>query len=118
PFNYARDYLNSLDPPPPGKQLETDPCRADRAVLSIAPFPTMESYAVDYDTRANSSVLLALPRLFSALVSQSRFFGESLNHLMRGVTFSHFVVAPSDDEVVQQHKKSSKKNPPMPQALQ
>ena len=92
PFNYAHDYLASIDPPAPDKQLETDPCRADRAVLSIAPFPTMESYAVDYDALANSSVLLALPRLFSALVSQSRFFGESLSHLMRGTTFSHFVV--------------------------
>ena len=83
PFNYAHDYLASIDPPAPDKQLETDPCRADRAVLSIAPFPTMESYAVNYDALANSSVSLALPRLFSALVSQSRFFGESLSHLMR-----------------------------------
>ena len=118
PFNYAHDYLASIDPPAPDKQLETDPCRADRAVLSIAPFPTMESYAVDYDALANSSVLLALPRLFSALVSQSRFFGESLSHLMRGTTFSHFVVAPSDDELVESHKKTSSKDKQMPEALQ
>jgi hypothetical protein len=118
PFNYAHDYLASLDPPAPDKQLETDPCRADRAVLSIAPFPTTESYMVKYDTVANSSVLRALPRLFSALVSQSRFFGESLSHLMRGTTFSHFVVAPSDDELVKQHEQASKKDKSMPEALQ
>lgn len=118
PFNYAYDYLASLDPPAPDKQLETDPCQADRAVLSIAPFPTTDSFTVNYDTAANSSVLQALPRLFSALVSQSRFFGESLSHLMRGTTFSHFVVAPSDDELVKQHKEGSTKDKAMPEALQ
>jgi hypothetical protein len=109
PFNYAHDYLASLDPPSPNKRLETDPCRADRAVLSIAPFPTTEDYSLDYDTLANSSVLSALPRLFSALIAQSRFFGESLSQLMRGTTFSHFVIAPSDDELVKQSHANGKK---------
>jgi hypothetical protein len=118
PFNYAHDYLASLDPPAPDKQLEKDPCRADRAVLSIAPFPTTDGFAVNYDTRVNSSVVRALPRLFSALVSQSRFFGESLSHLMRGTTFSHFVVAPSDDELVKRREKASQVDKMMPGALQ
>jgi len=117
PFNYAHDYLAALAPAVPNKELETDPCKADRAVLSIAPFPTMESYPVAYDTGGNSSVLKALPQLFSALVSQSRFFGESLSHLMRGTTFSHFIVAPSDDELVQNFEKSSK-DKARPEALQ
>jgi hypothetical protein len=122
PFNYAHDYLASLEPARPDKELEHDPCRADRAVVSIAPFPTTESYAVDYDTRLNSTVWHALTRLFAALVSQSRFYGESLSHLMRGTTFSHFVIAPSDDELVKAHAeavaKEKSKHAPIPKALQ
>jgi len=118
PFNYAHDYLAALDPPRPDKQLERDPCKADRAVVSIAPFPTTESYAVDYDTVKNAGLLHALGRLFAALVSQSRFYGESLSHLMRGTTFSHFVVAPSDYELVEELKHEAVHHKPLPKALQ
>lgn len=111
PFNYAHDYLASLDPPSPQGELETDPCRADRAVLSIAPFPTTETYSVDFDAKANSSVFRALPRLINALIAQSRFFGESLSHLMRGTTFSHFIIAPSDDELAKQNHATKKDVP-------
>jgi hypothetical protein len=117
PFIYAHDYLASLDPPAQNQILETDPCRADRAVLSIAPFPTTETFTATYDTRKNSSVLRALPRLFSALIAQSRFFGESLSHLMRGTTFSHFVIAPSDDELVKKYEEQVPAKP-VPEALQ
>lgn len=117
PFNYAHDCLAALEPASPCTQLETDPCRADRAVLSIAPFPTTESYPIDFDPAASSSVLRALPQLFSALVSQSRFFGESLSNLMRGATFSHFIIAPSDDELVREHQ-GARTRVPMTQALQ
>jgi hypothetical protein len=34
--------------------------------------------------------------LISALISQSRFFGESLSQIMGGTTFSRFIIAPSD----------------------
>jgi len=118
PFNYAHDYLASLEPPRPDKQLERDPCKADRAVVSIAPFPTMASYAVDYDPLKNSSVLHVLVRLFQALMSQSRFYGESLSHLMRGTTFSHFMVAPSDPELVEELKHEALHHKPIPKALQ
>src|ERR1017187_4894822 len=99
PYNYAHDYLAALDPPRPDHQLERDPCKADRTVVSIEPFPTMARYAVDYDPLKNAGVLQVIARLFQALVSQSRFYGESLSHLMRGTTFCHFMVAPSDDEL-------------------
>jgi hypothetical protein len=118
PFNYAHDYLAALDPARQDRQLERDPCKADRAVVSIAPFPTTQSYAVDYDTQKNSSVLRALGRMFQALVSQSRFYGESLSHLMRGTTFSHFVVAPSDQELVEEQKHAATHHSPIPKALQ
>ena len=118
PYNYSHDYLKSLHPVSPREQLEQEPNKVDRAVLSISPFPSIERYAVKYDTSANSSVLRALPRLFSALISQSRFFGESLSRLMSGTTFSHFVVAPSDDELVRNFKASAKPEQEMPSALQ
>jgi hypothetical protein len=118
PYNYSHDYLASLDPPRPDKMLERDPCKADRAVVSIAPFPTTETYAVDYDAHKAAGVLHALGRLFVALVSQSRFFGESLSHLMRGSTFSHFIVAPSDHELVEEEKHAAEHHAPIPMALQ
>jgi hypothetical protein len=118
PYNYSHDHLASLDPPRPDKMLERDPCKADRAVVSVAPFPTTKSYPVDYDTRKNSSVLHTAGRLASALISQSRFFGESLSHLMRGTTFSHFIVAPSDHELVHAQIHAAEKHTTAPKALQ
>jgi hypothetical protein len=118
PYNYAHDYLASLDPPREDKMLERDPCKADRAVVSIAPFPTMASYAVDYDPLHNAGVLRVMARLFQALVSQSRFYGESLSHLMRGTTFSHFMVAPSDHELIEAEKDAAIHHAPIPKALQ
>ena len=118
PYNYAHDYLAALDPPREDHQLERDPCKADRAVVSIAPFPTMASYAVDYDPLHNAGVLQVIGRLFQALVSQSRFYGESLSHLMRGTTFCHFMVAPSDHELVEELKHEAVHHKPIPKALQ
>src|ERR1035437_7207328 len=118
PYNYAHDYLAALDPPRPDHQLERDPCKADRTVVSIAPFPTMASYAVDYDPLKNAGVLRVMARLFQALVSQSRFYGESLSHLMRGTTFCHFMVAPSDHELVEELKHEAVHHNPIPKALQ
>src|ERR1039457_3258611 len=118
PYNYAHDYLAALDPPRKDNQLERDPCNADRAVVSIAPFPTMASYAVDYDPLKNAGVLRVMARLFQALVSQSRFYGESLSHLMRGTTFCHFMVAPSDHELVEELKHEAVHHKPIPKALQ
>jgi hypothetical protein len=118
PYNYAHDYLAALDPAREDNQLERDPCKADRAVVSIAPFPTMASYAVDYDPREHAGVLKVMARLFQALVSQSRFYGESLSHLMRGTTFCHFMVAPSDHELVEELKHEAVHHKPIPKALQ
>ncbi len=87
-------------------------------MVSIAPFPTMASYAVDYDPLQQAGVLRVMGRLFQALVSQSRFYGESLSHLMRGTTFSHFMVAPSDHELVEELKHEAVHHKPIPKALQ
>jgi|GEM_PF-1073723 len=115
PFNYAHDYLASLGTPSPDNRNPRSPQEANRAVLSVAPFPTTQAYASKFDTVHSRSIFYALPRLFSALIAQSRFFGESLSELMGGDTFSRFVIAPSDDANDQARKAAGK--PPQP-ALQ
>ena len=109
PFNYAHDYLLSLSPP---QLAPTGAEDTDRAVINIAPFPTTEEYPDRYDIKRNSNVFLALSRLFGALVSQSRFFGESLDQIMNGTTFSRFVIAPSDDALTQQYVNNPEAQPP------
>jgi predicted acylesterase/phospholipase RssA len=118
PYNYAHDYLASLAPSISGADLPSEAHRVDRAVLSIAPFPTTDVYSAKYDTGSNSSVLRALPRLFSALISQSRFFGESLSKVMAGTSFSNFIVAPSDDQLVQKDVTGRLGGKSLPPALQ
>lgn len=109
PFNYAHDYLLSLSP---ARIAATGAEDTDRAVISIAPFPTTEAYEEEYDCAKNSNVFLAIYRLFGALISQSRFFGESLSQIMRGTTFSRFVIAPSDDELATQYAENPVAQPP------
>lgn len=116
PFNYAHDYLLALDPPcPRGGDLQ-NPTRADRAVISIAPFPTTDKFDKGFDFPQASGIFSVLSRLFAALISQSRFFGESLSQIMTGTTFGRFVIAPSDDELVRKFQSgesaASAKQPP------
>jgi Patatin-like phospholipase len=109
PFNYAHDYLMSLAP------VQLAPAGAkdtDRAVIGIAPFPTTEKYSVRFDIAKNSNVFVAVSKLFNALIAQSRFFGESLNQVMSGTTFSRFVIAPSDDELVKRYEANPEAQPP------
>jgi hypothetical protein len=95
PFNYAHDYLNSLLPLPlDGADAKAED--ADRAVINIAPFPATGKFDVDFNPGKEAGIFSVLPRLFAALLSQSRFFGESLIQIMNGTTFSRFVIAPSD----------------------
>jgi hypothetical protein len=98
PFTYSRDYLADLAPVIPDSAAPSGPDESDRAVIVIAPFPTTEEFQTKYDAKANSKIFLVLMRLFSALISQARFFGESLVEIMNGTTFNRFVIAPSDDK--------------------
>lgn len=118
PFDYARDFLAVLSPRCVGGELERLPHLADRAVLSIAPFPTTDEYPAKFDVRINSSVFRVVTNLFKTLIAQSRFFGESLRHLMTGSTFSHFVVAPDDHELTELARRSSGRREVKTQALQ
>ncbi len=114
PFNYAHDYLNSLDPAIEGGMSAQGPYTVDRAVIGIAPFPTTTAFDPTFNAQSNSAVLAALPRLFNALIAQARFFGESLSAIMQGTTFDRYVIVPSDDELAK--KYAAQNVPPEQQA--
>lgn len=99
PFELTRRYLASLDPKPASGHNDPDPLIADRAVITIAPFPGMASFDPNYDPNKAQGLFAALGKLVNALISQSRFLGQSINLLKQGETFSRFVIAPSDDSV-------------------
>jgi hypothetical protein len=104
PFELSHDYLAIHNPmakidPTTGDLV--NPREADKAncaVLTVAPFPGMGLFDPDYNFEANSSVFGMLPNLFTALVGQSRFLGESLTAVLGGASFSRFVLAPSDTD--------------------
>jgi hypothetical protein len=102
PFQLAHDYLAIHNPDSffdeKTAQLKNPPDadKANCAVLTVAPFPAKFPYSDDYDFAANSNVFGMLPNLFTTLVAQSRFLGESLCAVASGTSFSRFVLAPSD----------------------
>jgi predicted acylesterase/phospholipase RssA len=104
PFELAHDFLathNPLATVDPATRELRNPRESDKAncaVLTVAPFPAKELYNAQYDFAGNSSVLGMLPNLFSVLISQSRFSGETLGAVMSGESFSRFVLAPSDPD--------------------
>lgn len=113
PFNYAHDYLAKLAPAIPDSNTPSAAATADRAVISVAPFPTENKFDVSYQPLANSGIFAVLGRLLSALISQSRFFGESLDQVMNGATFNRFVIAPSDLGLVEKyHSTAPQAQPP------
>jgi hypothetical protein len=116
PFIYAHDYLARLDPATEKTQQTVAATAVDRLVINIAPFPTTDAFDVDYEPAAAASVFSIIGKLVSVLVSQSRFFGEALTHVMHGTTFDRYVIAPSDQELVDRY--SGRKPKDMPPALQ
>jgi hypothetical protein len=102
PFELANDFLAIQNPlatrNPQTGRLENPPFSdtANCAVLTVAPFPASGLYEAQYDMDHNSSVLGMLPKLLSVLVAQSRFLSESLSDVMSNVSFSRFILSPSD----------------------
>jgi hypothetical protein len=103
PFNYAHDYLNSLEPALDGSTSSLDPFTVDRSVIGIAPFPTTTPFDPNFNAQNASAVFAALPKLFNALIAQARFFGESLSAIMHGTTFDRYVIVPSDEELARKY---------------
>lgn len=107
PFNYAHDHLAKLDPPVLDNRAPIAAIDADRAVINIAPFPTTTKFDINYQPAQFTGIFAILGSLFSALVSQARFFGESLDQVMNGATFNRFVIAPSDHALAVEHKDTA-----------
>ena len=93
PFTYP-----SATPNPQTGELQNPRVsdQANCAVLTVAPFPSDALYTPTYDFDKNSSVFGMLPNLFTVLISQARFLGESLTAVVSGASSSRFVLAPSD----------------------
>jgi len=96
PFALAHDLLANLEPKTAGGVNPRQADTADRAVLSIAPFPTTETFSNSYS--GPTPLFGVIPRVIGALIAQSRFQGESLDLLMTQDGFSRFVIAPKDDQ--------------------
>jgi hypothetical protein len=102
PFQLAHDFLASHNPLAKVNEQTGDlenprsSEEANCAVLTVAPFPSQDSYDPNYAFDKNSSIFGMLPNLFTVLIAQSRFLGESLAAVMSGTSYSRFVLAPSD----------------------
>ncbi len=112
PFMYAHDYLAKLDPPLPTSTITVPAEEVDRTVITVAPFPTTKAFNLHYNPVKAAGVFSVLGKLVSVLLSQSRFFGESLAYVMNGTTFDQFVIAPSDPELVHEYQGSPPESRP------
>jgi len=70
---------------------------ANAAVVSVAPFPGMASWASSYNADSQSQLFSVLESLIPVFLAQSRFQGESLSLVRDPDVHSRFVIAPSDD---------------------
>lgn len=99
PFQLAHDYLVSTNHKAlPGHHNPPAADQANCAVLSVAPFPAQDVWDSNFNAAEESGVMQILAKLITVVVSQSRFQGESLAHLLSGAGFSRFVIAPSHDD--------------------
>jgi hypothetical protein len=98
PFELCRHFLADLKPQPPGGHNDRDPATADRAVITIAPFPGTDSFNPSYNPATARGIFKALGALVESVISQSRFSGESISLLKSDGGASRFVIAPSDEK--------------------
>jgi Patatin-like phospholipase len=97
PFDLAHDFLISENDKAADGMNPRSPLEANCAVISVAPFPSIDRYDPNYDPKQAQGIFTMLARLGSVLISQSRFLGESLIVATTGPVFSRFVIAPSDN---------------------
>jgi Patatin-like phospholipase len=104
PFELAHDFLALHNPlarknPDTGELENPRPAdQANAAVLTVAPFPADDVFKEDYKFDENASVFGMLPNLFTVLISQSRFLGESLTAVVSGASATRFTLAPKDEK--------------------
>ena len=95
PFDLACDYLATLNPQPPACKNPESALDADRAVITVAPFPGTAAYDAAYNPATQTGIAAVAGRLITALLSQARFYGESLASIAGTPTFNRFFIAPS-----------------------
>jgi len=94
PFQLAHDYmaihnpLATIDPQTGDLENPRPSDEANCAVLTVAPFPSQDLFDPKYFFERNSSIFGMLPNLFTVLIAQSRFLGETLTAVMSGTSCS------------------------------
>jgi len=99
PFDLAHDYLASFNARPQDNQNPRAPLEAEAAVLTVAPFPSSGIPNWNPKFAESAAIPAALGSLASAVIAQSRFFGQSLALIVEGAGSSRFVIAPSDNKL-------------------
>ena len=92
PFELNRRTLAAIAPASPNGRNRRAGNTADRAVITIAPFPTSAVFDPKYDY--SPSLLALAGKLLTVLVAQSRFSGENLCLVKDEDVFSRFMIAP------------------------
>ncbi|MGH9612343.1 MAG: hypothetical protein ACRD4P_04615, partial [Bryobacteraceae bacterium] len=92
PFELNRRALAAIAPASPNGRNRRAGSTADRAVITIAPFPTSAVFNPKYDY--NPSLLALAGKLLTVLIAQSRFSGENLCLVKDEDVFSRFMIAP------------------------
>ncbi len=93
PFDCAHTELLKQPDAPPDGQAPRDAWNADRAVITIAPFPADDEFHRDYTFEPNP-LKMAL-KLVDVAIAQSRFQGENIHLAQSTDVFSRFIIAPA-----------------------
>jgi hypothetical protein len=96
PFQLSHDYIAARNPQAVSCGNPPTPQAANAAVVSVAPFPMVNTLDPGYKPEDHQGIWSILASFLGVTLSQSRFFGEDLSALMGGASFSRFVIAPSD----------------------
>jgi len=96
PFQMSHDYLAARNPAAVNCSNPRSPDAANAAVVSVAPFPMVNTLDPGYKPEDHQGIWSILGSFLNVTLSQSRFFGEDLSAITGGATFSRFVIAPSD----------------------
>lgn len=96
PFDCANTELSFAPPEQALDRAPRSPLKADRAVISIAPFLTTPQF--DINAKPDVSLLGVLGQLIDTVVNQSRIQGENIKLARDESVYSNFHISPSIDE--------------------
>ncbi len=93
PLECARHELASREPRQPNGKIKSTAADADRAVITIAPFPSEANFNPFFTP--DVSFLTILGETLNTVLTQSRFQGQSIELAENPEVFSDFVITPS-----------------------